>query len=341
MLAKYLGFDYADNTTMDTLGIGIVGAGNIGSRQARFWSRVPGAAIVAVADTHNGAAENLAGAYTEADAYSDATELVRDPRVNIVHVCVPSHLHKEIALTAAMKGKHILCEKPMALSLSDCDAIIDAARVANVKLSIGHVARFFPEYTLAKRQVDMGAVGTPAIARTRRAGAFPKTAWFADAEQSGGVITDLVVHDLDWLQWCFGPVVRVFAKVTKAPGFEYALLTLRHGSGVIAHAEGVWGEPTGFHTTFEIAGNAGLLTHDSRTARTLVAGARPGIDGGVALMNAPLIPEDDPYFRQVVAFADAVREKAPVAVTPDEARSAVGVALAALESVRTGKAVEI
>ncbi|MBC7807810.1 MAG: Gfo/Idh/MocA family oxidoreductase, partial [Akkermansiaceae bacterium] len=208
---------------METLRIGIVGAGNIGSRHARFWSRVPGADLVAVADTHNGAAENLAGAYPGAMAYADAAELIADPRVQIVHVCVPTHLHKNIAIASANAGKHVLCEKPMALTLSDCDAMIDAATRANVRFSVGHVTRFFPEYALAKQQVNDGSVGVPAVARTRRAGAFPKTAWFADEEQSGGVIADLVVHDLDWLQWCFGPVVRVFAKVARSPGFEYAL----------------------------------------------------------------------------------------------------------------------
>ncbi len=326
---------------METLGIGIVGAGNIGSRHARFWARVPGAAVVAVADTHNGAAENLAGAYPGAMEYADATELVADPQVRVVHVCVPTHLHKEIAIASANAGKHVLCEKPMALSLADCDAITDAATRANVRLSVGHVTRFFPEYALAKQQIDAGAVGTPAIARTRRAGAFPKTAWFADTEQSGGVIADLVVHDLDWLQWCFGPVARVFARVTRSPGFEYALLTLRHHSGVISHVEGVWGEPTGFHTAFEIAGDAGLLTHDSRSARSLVTGTRPGTDATVSLMNAPLSPADDPYYKQVLSFAAAVRGDAPVAVPPADARRAVAVALAAMESAHTGNAVEI
>lgn len=326
---------------METLGIGIVGAGNIGSRHARFWTRVPGTNVVAIADTHNGAAESLSGAYPGAIAYFDATDLIADPQVQIVHVCVPTHLHKDIAIAAANAGKHVLCEKPMALTLADCDAITQAASQANVQLSVGHVTRFFPEYALAKQQVEAGAVGVPTVARTRRAGAFPKTAWFADTEQSGGVIADLVVHDLDWLQWCFGPAVRVFARIAKSPGFEYALLTLRHESGVIAHVEGVWGEPTGFHTAFEIAGNGGLLTHDSRAARSLVAGVRPGTDGVVSIMSAPLSPSDDPYYKQVQAFADAVRGTSPVAIKPAEARAAVAVALAALESARTGNAVEI
>lgn len=326
---------------MQTIGIGIVGAGNIGSRHARFWAQVYGAKIVAVADTHPGAAENLAASYGDAQAYTDTVELLTNPAVTVVHVCVPTHLHREIAVAAANAGKHILCEKPMALTLADCDVITAAAAQAGVQFSVGHVTRFFPEYALAKAKVDAGTMGTPTIARTRRAGAFPRTAWFADTAQSGGVIADLVVHDLDFLQWCFGNIVRVYAKIAQSPGFEYALLTLRHASGVISHAEGVWGEPTGFHTAFEIAGTAGLITHDSRDSRALVASVRQPGDAPVALINAPLAPPDDPYFRQVQAFADAVRGVAPVAVSPADAKSAVAVALAAIKSARTGNAVTI
>ncbi|MBC8142597.1 MAG: Gfo/Idh/MocA family oxidoreductase [Armatimonadetes bacterium] len=326
---------------MQTIGIGIVGAGNIGSRHARFWAQVEGAGVVAVADTHPGASENLAVLYGDARAYQTVAELLANPNVTVVHVCVPTHLHREIAVAAANAGKHVLCEKPMALTLSDCDAIIAATAQAGVCFSVGHVTRFFPEYALAKARLDAGAVGTPTIARTRRAGAFPRTAWFADTAQSGGVVADLTVHDLDFLQWCFGKIIRVYAKIAASPGFEYALLTLRHESGVISHAEGVWGEPTGFHTAFEIAGTAGLFTHDSRAARALVASVRQPGDTPVALMNAPLAPSDDPYFRQVRAFADAVRGVAPVAVSPADARSAVAVALAAIESAYTGNAVEI
>ena len=326
---------------MLNLGIGIVGAGNIGSRHARFWGQVAGAKLVAVADTHPGAAENLAASYPGAEGFLSVADVLENPAVNIVHVCVPTHLHQEIVIAAAKHDKHVLCEKPMALTLADCDAMIDAAAHSGVLLSVGHVTRFFPEYALAKREIDAGKIGTPAVARTRRAGAFPRTAWFADSEQSGGVVADLMVHDIDFLQWCFGRVVRVFAKIVKSSGFEYALLTLRHESGVISHAEGVWGEPTGFHTSYDIAGTGGLLTHDSRTARALVAATRPGTDGTIAVMNAPLAPTDDPYFRQVQAFADAVRHTAPLVVTAHDARSAVAVALAALESARTGDAVEV
>lgn len=326
---------------MKTIGVGIVGAGNIGSRHARFWAQVAGANVVAVADTHPGAADNLAALYDGATAYTNTAELLTNAAVQIVHVCVPTHLHREIVVAAASAGRHVLCEKPMALTLADCDAMIAATSDAGVLFSVGHVARFFPEYALAKAKVGAEAVGTPTIARTRRAGAFPRTAWFADTGQSGGVIADLMVHDLDFLQWCFGKIVRVYAKIAQSPGFEYALVTARHESGVISHAEGVWGEPTGFHTAFEIAGTKGLITHDSRESRALVAHVRPPDTGTIALMNAPLALPDDPYFRQVQSFADAVRGTQPVAVSPADARSAVAVALAALESARNGSPVTI
>jgi predicted dehydrogenase len=119
-------------------------------------------------------------------------------------------------------------------------------------------------------------------------------------EKSGGIIFDLMVHDIDWLQWCFGPISRVYARgLTERLGkgeldfLDYALLTLRHASGVISHAEGTWADPGGFATTFEVAGDAGLLAHDSRRAVALTQAVRGGADaktGGVALPRSPLAP---------------------------------------------------
>ncbi|HVK02620.1 MAG TPA: Gfo/Idh/MocA family oxidoreductase [Armatimonadaceae bacterium] len=330
--------------------VGIIGAGHMGTRHAACWNRLPGAALVAVADVVREKAERLAGG--NAAVYDSAEALLTDPNVQAVSICVPTHLHRTVAEAAAKAGKHILCEKPMALTSEDCAAMTEAARAAGVVLTVGHVVRFFPEYANAKRLVESGAVGKPAAVRTRRGGGFPRpeSDWYGDVSRSGGVILDLMVHDLDWLQWCFGPIKRVYAQgLTErlADGsldhMDYALLTLRHESGVISHVEGTWSDPAGFATTFEIAGDGGLLSHDSRQARSLQVSLR-GVETkqeSVVTPSSPLAEGDEPYFREIAAFAKSVTEGAPPAVTPEEASSAVAVAVAARESLRTGDAVEI
>jgi predicted dehydrogenase len=339
--------------TDQPLRIGIVGAGGMGTRHAAAWSRVPGVTVTGVADINHEKARKLASQH-DAVGHDSASALLDDANANvdIISMCVPTSLHRELCVEALQAGKHVFCEKPMALTVADCDAMIAAAKAAGKLLSIGQVVRFFPEYANAKRLIDSGAVGKPAVVRVRRGGGFPHTDtnWFADPAQSGGVVYDLLVHEFDWLLWCFGPVKRVYARsLTErmAAGefgqLDYALVTLRHESGVVSHAEGTWADPGGFATSFEVAGDGGLLSHDSRKATPLVRSLRREgqVGPGVPLPSSPLAAHDNPYYREIAAFAKSVREGTPLAVTAEEGRAAIAVAQAAAESARTGQAVEL
>ncbi len=345
------------NSAPAPLCVGIVGAGNMGQTHARHWQNVPGATVVAIADVQKHKAEQLArslsdGKNNAVQAFEFLSDVLRDaPDIDVFSVCVPTYLHREIATIALEAGKHVFCEKPLALSVEDCDAMIEAARRASRKLSVGQVVRFFPEYAQAKRMVATGSrVGTPAAVRVRRGGGFPHTDtdWFADPAKSGGVLFDLLIHDLDWLMWCFGPVTRVYAhaltdrlQAKTVDHLDYALVTLRHASGVISHAEGTWADPGGFVTAWEIAGDNGLLTYDSRRAGVLSKHLRSENGTAFPIPSSPLAASDDPYFQELLAFAQALQTGGPLAVTPEEGREAVRVAQAALKSAQTGQAVEI
>lgn len=333
-----------------TLNIGIIGAGHMGRTHARHWARVPDVRIAAVYDVLPDTGRALADAH-DAAVYDTLPALLAS-NVDVVSVCTPTDTHREITETALAAGKHVFCEKPLALTVADCEAMIQATQNAGKLLGVGQVVRFFPEFANAKRLVDNGAVGNPAAVRTHRGGDFPRppTNWYANAHQSGGVLLDLLVHDFDWLLWCFGPVKRVYARALterfasgELPETDYALVTLRHESGVVSHVEGTWADPGGFSTTFEIAGDAGLLTHDSRRAAPLLQTRRTPTEkaGGVTLPSSPVAANDDPYYRQLLSFTQSIRENTPLAVRPEEARDAVAVAVAALESARTSRAVSL
>ncbi|GAB4459416.1 MAG: Gfo/Idh/MocA family oxidoreductase [Armatimonadaceae bacterium] len=326
------------------LKVGIVGAGHIAAVHARHLARVSGVRLVAVADTHRERAEVLATSYGAA-SYEGADPMLRDQAVDAVVVCVPTESHAEITEAALAAGKHVLCEKPMALTVADCDRMIAAQKAESV-LAVGQVVRFFPEYANAKRLVESGAVGAPAAVRLRRnvSGKHSSKDWYSDPKRGGGVIFDLLVHELDWLLWCFGPISRVYAhSLTRklaegtSPG-DYALLTLRHANGVIAHVEGYWGDPNGFSTAFEIAGDAGLLTHDSRRAASLVRSRR---DGGSPVVASPLFPQEDPYYRQLAAFVETIQTGTMTAVSAEAGRATVAVAEAAVQSAQSGAAVAL
>lgn len=323
---------------MTKLKAGVIGAGGMGSTHVRGWAAAEGVELVGVADLDLPKAEAIAGKYgTQAFG---SVEALLAAGVEAVSVCVPSNLHRVLTEQALAAGCHVLCEKPMALSVADCDAMIAAAKSVGKLLSVAQVVRFFAEFENGHKLVQSGGVGKPAVVRTRRGGGFPGWAsWFGDEAQSGGILFDLAVHDIDWLLWTFGPVERVYAKGLTERGFEtldHALITLRHTSGTISHTEVTWADPKGGGATFEIAGDAGLLAHDARKEVSLSFRTETRTGTG-----RPQVSTDDPYNRQIAAFARAIREGAPLAVTGEEGRNAVAIAAAARESLKTGRAIAL
>lgn len=321
-----------------TYRVALMGAGSIGRVHARCWDRLPGAEIVGVLDPREDAARALGLPFTDWDT------LLRQTQPDIVDVCTPTPLHREYVEKAAAAGKAVFVEKPLARTLADCDAMIDAVEHAGVPAMTGHVLRFFPEYAAAKRLVDAGAVGTPAAIRTARMGGFPSWSdapnWYADPAQSGGVALDLILHDFDWLRWTFGPVSRVYARGLYGQKeyegrLDYALVTLRFVSGAAGHVTGSWAHPSGFRTTLEIAGDRGLVEHDSARSAPLTVSLR----GGGSAAESPLAPQEDPYYLEIAAFVAALDTNSPPPVTLHDGREAVRIGLAALESIETGKPV--
>lgn len=323
---------------MSKLKAAVIGAGGMGSTHARGWAKAEGFTLAGIADIDLPRAEALAQKYNT-QAFSSVEALLTSG-VDAVSVCLPSSLHRLVTEQALTAGCHVLCEKPMALSVADADAMIASAKAAGKLLSVAQVVRFFKEFESAYRLVVSGAVGEPTVIRTRRGGGFPGwSSWFGDEAQSGGICFDLGVHDIDWLLWTFGPIVRVYAKGLTERGFDkldHALITMRHASGAISHTEVTWADPKGGGATFEIAGDAGLLAHDSR--REVSLSFRTETRTGT---SRPHSLADDPYDRQIAAFAQAIREGTPLAVTAEEGRAAVAVAAAARESLKTGRAIAL
>jgi UDP-N-acetylglucosamine 3-dehydrogenase len=322
------------------LTVAVVGAGGMGSTQARSFARIPGVVLAAVADIDSAKAAALAQRHG-AVAHATVDGLLESGVPDIAVVAIPTDSHVDVALQLLEAGCHVLIEKPLALTLADADRLLGAVPAGRT-VAVGQCVRFFPEYAQAKALVESRAVGAPAAIRCRRGGGFPGwSPWFADPGRSGGVLFDLGVHEFDWLLWCFGPVERVYARsltgrLNSADPRDYALATLRHRNGAISHVECCWADPATGYTAYEIAGDAGLLTHDSRKACTLTRSSRTGKSS-----LAPLIADDDPYHRQAVAFVDTVRGKSTAIASVADGRAAVAVAAAAVESARTGKAVTL
>jgi predicted dehydrogenase len=268
-------------------------------------------------------------------------------KVDIVDICVPTPSHFEVGLAAIAAGRAVLMEKPLARRLSEAVKLFEAAAKANVPLMPGHVVRFFPEYERARNLVVDGGIGKPAAARSRRGGGAPSGSggWFLDHSKSGGVLVDLSIHDFDWLRWMLGEVSFLYARSVGAKegeGVDYALTTLTFDNGCVAHVEGTWMDPGGFRTHFEVAGDKGLIQHDSRNSAALRTTTARKAAEGAPLPNTEgsLTDRQDPYYREIDGFLGAVREKTEPPISALDGLMALSIAEAAVESAVTDKVVK-
>lgn len=325
--------------------VGIVGAGFMGSAHAAGWAETP-AQIVGFCAEHLENAQRLAQQFG-ARAYPDFASLLDE--VDVVDICTPTHLHVPMILEAAARGKHIICEKPLALDAESALEAVRACRRAGVHLFVAHVVRFFPEYALAKRIVDQGQIGRVATMRLLRGSYRPKKPtgnWFLDESKSGGILMDLMIHDMDYARWVAGEVESVFARrvsgVFQGSAVDYGLVILKHRSGAISHIAGAWAyPPPTFRTRFEISGDQGMIEFDSQAASPIESLIiRPHAEApDVGLPSSPV--SESPYTTEIKEFYAAIAEGRTPRVRAEDGAVAVQIAAAAVQSAQTGKVVYI
>ena len=325
--------------------VGIVGVGFMGSTHAEGWAAA-GAGIVGFAAETIAEAQPISVQYGS-QVFPDLSAML--PQVDVVDICTPTHLHYEMVLQAARAGKDIICEKPLALTVDQAREMLAVCEQQGVRLLVGHVVRFFPEYSQAKAVVESGQIGAPGVIRLHRGSYRPKKPvgnWFLDEEKSGGMLMDLMIHDFDYARWIAGEVKRVFArKVTTGhpqAAVDYGLVVLTHTGGAISHVAGAWAyPPPTFRTGLEIAGERGLIqfaSDDTAPIHSLIM--RPAGDApDVALPSSPLA--ESPYVTQIKEFYAALKDGTPARVSAQDGLAAVQIARAAIESARTGKAVDL
>lgn len=309
-----------------TLSFGLIGAGWIGSFHAEtLASRLPNTRLVAAADPVPGAAERLSAERS----YLDPLELIADPDVDAVAICSPATSHADLVVAAARAGKHVFCEKPMALTLGDADRAIDAAHAAGVALQVGFNRRFASDFVAMRSRIDAGDVGTPQMLRslTRDPGI---SAEVAARVKPWTIFNETLIHDFDTLCW-LNPGARVTEVYAQADalvhpqfatqGFlDSSVVQLRFDNGAFAIAEASFQAVYGYDIRGEVFGSGGVLQ----------AGRAPERAGR---MNTELFA--DAYTSQFAHFADCVLTGAQPSVTGHDARIALEIALAARESVET------
>jgi predicted dehydrogenase len=319
--------------------IGICGAGVMAQAHARSYAAQPGVEVAVIVDPQLDKAERLAGQHG-ATASADFEALL-EPGIDAVSICTPTPTHAELAIGAMRAGKHVLCEKPIARSLADAEAMVAAAAESGVVFTVGQVARFEDDHRRAQEIVARGDIGRLRMASQSITGAHPELStrgWFADQAQSGGAVLDLAIHSFDYLLWLFQDrVVRVSAVGVrkKLDVHGYALMTLRFANGGIGLVEVSWLHPRkqGAIVRNELFGTEGRLAWDYDAIAALQ------VINDAGRQNHTMVPGG--WNLQTAGFLRSIREGTPPLVSGREALEALRVGLAALESLETGQAVAL
>lgn len=335
------------------LKVAILGFGFMGRMHYRCWKQRPDVQVVAICDASPQAFDdsaknrgNLSGAEGDVDLagvtiYRDPEQLYGHEQFDAVSITVPSYLHASCTLRAFEAGVHVLCEKPMALNLSDGTRMIEAARHYGRILQIGHCTRFWPEYAKAREIVNSGVYGRVIAATFQRLSATAARkagSWFTQEEQSGGVAFDLHIHDTDFVQYLFGMPRAVSSCGATGPegNLRHMITRYDYGDKRLIVAEGGWAmmPAFGFVMRFHIALERATLVFDHQAKPTLRICPAEGE------VIVPELVQGDGYSEQIAHFARRVLNEsvAPV-ITPEDAWNSIRIIEAERESVRSGRPV--
>ncbi len=342
------------------VGIGLVGAGRMGSIHARLVrASVPQAKLVGIADVNIDAASRLAAQLGDPPIFDSIGALLASPGLDAVLIATSSSRHLEMIQLAASAGKDILCEKPIALTLADTDAAIDAAARAGVRLQVGFMRRWEPDYVRAKARLASGDFGRPMLFKSLQFDAEPPPLAFADPAVSGGIMIDMGIHEFDLARWLMaGEVVEVHAygstyahpTLASVGDVDSAVVNLRFANGSTGTVELARNTTYGEDVRTEVlATNGSVWVGLLSGTQGASSGGRVGgaVSGGVSgAISVDALDPSVPRFQrglaaQACGFVQAILDDGPVAVTGADARAAFQIAEAATRSMREGRPVEV
>jgi 1,5-anhydro-D-fructose reductase (1,5-anhydro-D-mannitol-forming) len=326
---------------------GVIGASTIG----RDWmvpaiSAQPDSKVAAVASSDPERGRRYAEELSIPKAYSSVGDLIADPTLDAVYISTTNESHEQHALAAISAGKHVLCEKPLALSLDSARAMVAAAAAAGVVMGTNHHLRNAATHRRMREVIQSGAIGRPLAARVFHAVYLPPhlQSWRIDRpDAGGGVILDITVHDADTLRFALGDEVVEVTAMTASQGMGRAGLedavmgVMRFEKGTIAQFHDAFTSPHAY-TGFEVHGTEGsLYGRDVMTQRPTgtVTLRRGDSEEEIAIEHENL------YERSVRCFNEAIRDKGEPAATGVDGVRSLAVALAVRESAGTGRTVRV
>lgn len=325
---------------MEDLRIALIGCGGMGMRLGRSLKVLEGARISVCCDIDIDRARAGEAELGADEAVYDYRVALQSNSVDGVIIATPNHLHAPMAINAARAGKHIYTEKPMALSVADCDAMIAAAKQAGVKLMVGHVLRYIGQFAKAKQIIDSGELGKPFVVDIDRVNQqADREAWRRTKAETGGMLCEVHVHELDFMAYLLGEPVTAYAQSGHFGNNPYdfddellAIYRFRDGGISSLHAS-FCSSMDRYHGKILCEKGAIFFGH---------------VPGEVLIRRGSSEPETldisdvpQPHQRELGEFLEAIRTDSEPTITGAQGRRAIGMAQAAYLSSETGQVVNL
>lgn len=335
--------------------VAILGAGFISDIHLESYDRfIPEAEVVAVYSRNGERAKAFAEKHHIPQWYTDVDKLIAESGCEIVDICLPNFLHADATIKAAKAGKHIIIEKPLAVTLEEADEMIAACKKAGVKLMYAEELCFAPKYERVRQLVKEGAIGDIYMLKQSEKHSGPHSDWFYDVNLAGGgVLMDMGCHAMEWFRWMLGntKAISVMASMstvlhkTKTKGEDNSIVIVEFENGVTAVAENSWAKHGGMDDRSEVHGTGGVIYADLFMGNAAISYSKHGY--GYAMEKADttvgwsftVFEEvfNQGYPHELKHFVDCVRNNKEPLVTGEDGRAVMEILYAAYASAGLGK----
>jgi len=342
---------------MERTKVAILGAGFVANVHMESYARfVPEAEVVAVFDTPIDRAKALAQKYGIPQCYDDLDKLLSESGAQVIDICIPNFLHHNACLKAAEANKHVIVEKPFALTLEQADEMIDACKKRGLLLMYAEQLCFAPKYERCRSLIEAGAVGKVYMLKQSEKHSGPHSAWFYKKETAGGgVLMDMGCHALAWFRWMNknNPVKSVYADVKTVMHDtdcdDNTLTIVEFENGVTALAENSWARHGGMDDRIEIYGDKGVIYADLFKGNSALTFSLDGYDyasekaGDSKGWTFTIFEEvfNQGYPHELQHFISCVREGKQPLVTGEDGRAVLEMIYAAYASAKKGEKVNL
>jgi inositol 2-dehydrogenase len=336
------------STKRARLKVGVVGVGRLGKVYVRdLAARIADTTVVAVADPDRALAAAVAEEFDVPHAYGAAEDLISDRNVEAVVVVSPTHTHRDVVVAAVQAGKPTFCEKPPALSLSECAAMSGAIEKSGTFFQMGFMRRFDPGYVAAKDNISQGAIGRPVVFKSTSRDPFRPSLEYANPASSGGIMVDMGIHDFDLARWFMGDVdtvsaagaVLAYPEMASIGDIDNAIATLVFADGRLGVIDLTRNGVYGYDITTELLGDAGTVRVGYLRETPVLTMTK----NRVAHDTVPYFMErfERAYTNQLQNFAQNVlHDRIPPVVIKDGVE-ALRIALAATKAHQTGQRISV